>query len=141
MNSIDVPKPLVVTRMDGPLDSDPAELLNPRWEQIESAIHRLDGNTCTLVALGIGAPPVPHMAIGGGEDGRYIVYATNDNLAFATLMNPMATPGKCSLVAGGQRGEYESRNCVGLKDALRAARTYAETGAADATLTWEQSRK
>jgi hypothetical protein len=138
---MDIQKSLVVTRMDGPNDSDPDELINPTWSEIESAIRRLDGNTCTLLVLGIGEPPVPHMAIGGGEDGKYIVYTTADNLSFATLINPAASFGKCLLVAGGQRGEYDLRKFVSLTDAMRAAKTYAETGATDPTLAWDDSAR
>jgi hypothetical protein len=129
---------MIVTRMDGPEDSDPTEKRNPTWEDIESAIRRLDGETCTLVCLGIGEPPVPHMAIGGGKGGKYIVYSTRDNRCFYNLMNPQAAPGKCLLKAGGQDGDYDARQCVSLTDALRAAKTYAETGQIDPSLTWER---
>ncbi len=127
---------LVVKRLDGPDDSDPSELRDPKWADIEGAIERLDGETCTLLILGIG-DPVPHMAIGGGKDGRYIVYATEDNESFSSLVNPNAAKGKFYLTAGGQEGEYELKMCVGLSAALRAARTYAETGQCDAALNWE----
>jgi hypothetical protein len=129
---------LVVTRMDGPDDPDPTEHLNPSWPEIEAAIRRLDGKDCTLLVLGIGEPPVPHMAIGGGEDGLYIVYTTPDNRTFYKLVNPKAPPGKRLLVAGGQRGDYDCRICVGLSDAITAAKTYAETGQCDPTLSWEK---
>jgi hypothetical protein len=135
----DATKSLVVTRMDGPKDSDQSELKNPRWSDIESAVRRLDGNSCSLLILGIGKTPVPHMAIGGGEAGKYIVYVTTDNLTFTNLINLAAAQGRFSLVAGGQRGEYDLRLCVSLSDALRAAKHYAETGRTDPTLTWEIS--
>lgn len=133
----DAPGRLVVTRMDGPEDRDPTELEQPAWRDIEEAIRRLDGSTCSLVILGIGEPPTPHMGIGGGENGQYIVYATPDNIVFHTLINPNATSGKVMLVAGGQRGAYEKQICVGLPEALRAARTYAESGELDSSLTWK----
>src|SRR5690349_16976748 len=68
-------KTLAVIRMDGPEDRAAEELGNPAWQDIESAIRRLNGDTCSLLILGIG-DPVPHMGIGGGEDGKYIVYVT-----------------------------------------------------------------
>jgi Immunity protein Imm1 len=132
------PKALVVTRLGGPVDSDAAEHQNPTWSDIEAAIRRLDGHTCSLVILRIGPPPVPHMAIGGGEAGKYIVYTARDNLSFHTLINPQASSGKCFLVAGGQRGDYDLKVCVSLSEALRAARIYAETGGHDPTLTWHE---
>jgi hypothetical protein len=91
-----------------------------------------------MLILGIG-DPVPHMGIGGGKDGQYIVYTTMDNLSFSTLINPQAMPGKRLLVAGGQLGDYENKICVSLNDVLLAARTYAQTGQNEPTLTWRKS--
>lgn len=90
------------------------------------------------MSLGIG-DPVPHMGIGGGGDGKYVVYVTPDNIRFYTLINPSARPGKCMLVAGGQLGDYECKKCVSLREALIAAKTYAETGQVDPELNWETS--
>ncbi len=118
---------LKVTRLDGPEDSKGDEILSSDWLDIETAIRRLDGDSCSLVVLGIGEPPVPHMAIGGGH-GRYIVYATSDNITFYKAVDPNAAGGKCDLVAGGQRGSHDLRLCIGLDEALRAAKAYAETG-------------
>jgi hypothetical protein len=78
------------------------------------------------------------MAIGGGEDGQYIVYATPDNQRFYKVVNPKAPPGKRLLVAGGQRGDYDRKICIGLADAITAAKMYAETGQYDPTLFWEE---
>ena len=104
---------LVVTRMDGP-DASDASTENPSWAEIESAIRSLDGKRRTLIILGVG-DPTPHMGIGGGGDGKYIVYVTPDNLTFDTLIHPDAPPGKCLLVAGGQLGDYENRICTSEK--------------------------
>jgi len=127
-----------VNCLNGPEDSNPGEVKNPTWQQIEAAIRRLDGERCTLLILSVG-DPVPHMAIGGGENGKYIVYATPDNMSFHTLINPSAPPGKCMLTAGAQRGDYELKICVSLREALQAAKTYAETGEVDAGLAWKSS--
>jgi hypothetical protein len=131
------PKTLAVTRMDGPEDRAAEELGNPTWQDIESAIRRLDGDTCSLLILGL-SDPVPHLAIGGGQDGKYIVYATPDNLTFYNLINPQAAPGKSMLVAGGQQGDYANKQCVGLPEVLRAAKTYAESGRLESSLVWEK---
>ena len=134
----DTAKKLVVTRLDGPEDAAAEEMENPTWQDIETAIRRLDGDSCTILVLGIGEPPVPHMAIGGGENGKYIVYTTDDNLVFYNLINPNASPGKTLLVAGGQRGDYANKQLVGFENAIRAAKSYAETGQPDPTLVWEK---
>ncbi len=123
--------------MDGPDNSDGAELLNPTWADIETAIRRLDADQCSLVILGIGEPPAPHLAICGGN-GKYLVYATEDNVTFHKLVNPNADEGKFDLVAAGQMGSYPVRWCVGLEEALRAAKTYAENGSLDGSLNWER---
>ena len=136
----DTSRRLLISRMDGPEDKTDASAEKPDWDEIERAIRRLDGNTCSLLILGIG-DPVPHMAIGGGEAGKYIVYATPDNWIFHKLMNPHASPGKSYLVAGGQRGDYANKQMVTLADVLRAAKTYAETGQLDSNLVWEKQRR
>jgi Immunity protein Imm1 len=133
----DISKILAVKRLDGPDDSDSSERLNPSWSDIETAIRSLDGETRTLVVLGIGNP-VPHMAIGGGTGGQYILYETPDNLTFHNLINLNADDkSKVRLTAGGQEAEYRSKLCVGLAEVLRAAKTYAESGQIDPTLNWE----
>jgi hypothetical protein len=82
---------------------------------------------------------VTNRNIGGGEEGKYIVYATPDNMSFHTLINPNAPPGRCMLTTGGQVGDYELKICVSLREALQAAKTYAETGEVDAGLAWKSS--
>lgn len=131
-------KALIVQRLAGPEDNSGTERLNPSWEEIEQAIRQLDGDRRTLFTLGLSDPPVPHMSIGGGGCGLYIIYATEDNLTFNTLVNPDSPPGKCTLIAGGQPGRYDRKLCVELKSALRAARTYAETGKCDSELVWQR---
>ena len=132
----EIAKRLAVKRIDGPDDSDSSERWNPSWNDIETAIRSLDGETRTLVVLGIGNP-VPHMGIGGGTGGQYILYETPDNLTFHNLINPNADKGKVRLKAGGQEAEYRSKLCVRLAEVLQAARTYAESGQIDPTLNWE----
>jgi hypothetical protein len=56
---------------------------NPNWQQIETAIRDLDGNTKTLVSLKI--DDETYMMIGGGNFGKYIVTATLDNEVFHSL--------------------------------------------------------
>jgi len=127
----------LVNRMDGPEDKCPASIERPAWNDIEKAIRRLDGNTCSLLVLGIG-DPVPHMAIGGGDAGKYTVYVTPDNWTFHSLVNSHAQAGRSYLVAGGQLGDYANKHVVGLEDVLRAAHAYAETGGLDPGLLWEK---
>jgi len=77
------------------------------------------------------------MAIGGGKQGKYILYATFDNVVFYKLADPESGPGQEELVAGGQAGMYQRRNCVSLGMALRAAKTFAQFGTLDSQLMWD----
>jgi hypothetical protein len=125
-----------ITYLCGPKDTDQRELTNPSWPDIENAIRQLNGNDRSLVSFRSGIP-VPHMAIGGGSNGKYIVYATHDNITFYTMAGADKTAGKVIFVAGGQPGDYPIRNCVSLESALRAAKVYAEEGRVDSNFEWD----
>jgi hypothetical protein len=77
------------------------------------------------------------MAIGGGRDGKYIVYATHDNITFYTMVGTDRGEGKVVFVAGGQPGDYLIRNCVTLELALRAAQAFAEECRVDNSFEWD----
>jgi hypothetical protein len=106
----------------------------PKWDQIEEAIRRLDGWRKTLVVLS--GDGVCHMAIGGGEGGKYVAYITFDNEAFFSLVDPSKPDGVDMQVVGAQQGDYPARMCVNLDTALKAARTYADTGQLDGSVHW-----
>ncbi len=78
------------------------------------------------------------MAVGGGENGNYVTYATFDNQHFHTLLNPSNPSGIITLVIGGQKGEYAANECVDLNMVLKAARKFAETGKLDETVLWSE---
>jgi hypothetical protein len=120
----------------GPKDANHRELSNPSWIDIETAIRQLNGNDRTLVLFGSGTP-VPHMAIGGGSNGKYIVYATHDNITFYTMVGTDRSESKVVFVAGGQPGDYPIRNCVTLEQALRAAQVFAEECRVDNSFEWD----
>lgn len=120
----------------GPKDADPCELPNPRWADIELAIRQLNGDDRTVVSFGSGTP-APHMAIGGGRGGKYIVYATHDNITFYTMVGADRSEDKVVFVAGGQPGEYLIRNCVTLQQALLAAQVFAEECRVDSSFDWD----
>ncbi len=113
------------------------EIENPSWSDIADAIKALDGNTRTMINLGIGGQA--HMTIGGGTAGEYVVYATFDNACFHNLLNPtkLSSKEKVSLVAGGQLGEYPERLCVPLELVLEAAKAFSDSGVLASGATWE----
>lgn len=127
------------------LTTDTKTITNPTWADVEREISALDARAQTLVIL---APPPPkgapegdqHLAVGGGADGHFIVYATEDNLNFWNLTDPErgGAERKVRMNIGGQEGEYREAQFVSRELALRAARRYVEDGQRAADLVWTQ---
>jgi Immunity protein Imm1 len=107
------------------------------WTEIETAIRELDGHYKTLVTLE--GDDETHMAVGGGLD-LYVVYVTFDNETFHYLVDLSKPDTNERLTVGGQEGIYPVKLCVGISAVLKAARTFAEFGKMDKSLTWEQDR-
>ena len=105
------------------------------WTEIESAISQLDGHHKTLVTLE--ADDEIHMAVGGGR-GRYIVYLTFDNERFHYVVEPSRPDVEENLTVGGQEGAYPAKLCVGINSVLKAAKAFAELGAMEKSIIWEQ---
>lgn len=124
-----------VTRMFGPDDRERQFVAQPTWEVVERAIRSLNGLDRTFVSLS-NERPDSHMGIGGGS-GYFICYVTDDNLNFNNLIDPSNGLEMCSLVTGGQRGEFQARQCVTLEAVLDAASAYYKTGRRDESLVWE----
>jgi hypothetical protein len=128
------------------LTTDTKTITTPTWADVEREIVALDARTQTLVML---APPPPkgapegdhHLAVGGGGDGRFIVYTTEDNLNFWNLTEPekRGAERKVRMNIGGQEGEYREAQFVSRELALRAARRYVEDGQRAPDLTWTKS--
>jgi hypothetical protein len=127
------------------LTTDSETIVNPTWEQVEGALGSLDARTVTLVILAPAAPKGPpdgdhHMGIGGGEDGRCIVYVTADNLHFWNLEDTTKSKSETRILmlVGGQEGDYRDAQCVPREWALKAAREYFEHGTRATDLPWTQ---
>lgn len=104
------------------------------WAKIKSAIEELDAKQKTLMT--IEADGETHMAVGGGL-GKYVVYATFDNVSFYNLVDPSKSHDLETLVVGGQTGVYPARMCVDQQTALKAAKTFTESGKLEQSVTWE----
>ncbi len=105
------------------------------WTEIEAAISQLDGHHKTLVTLE--ADDEIHMAVGGGR-GKYIVYLTFDNERFHYVVEPSRPDVEENLTVGGQEGAYPAKLCVGINSVLKAAKAFAELGAMEKSIIWEQ---
>jgi hypothetical protein len=110
---------------------------NPSWSQIETAIRELDGESKTLVTLGIDEDTF--MSIGGGAN-KYIVTVTFDNCNFYVLIGSLKSEQIQTLVVGGQNGNYPANKCVDLLHCLLAARTFTESRKMDTLLTWQEDK-
>lgn len=102
---------------------------------IRAFLKELDGRRKTLVMLR--NDDNANLVVGGGDGGRYIVYATFDNHSFQILSRDANSSLTVSLNAGGQVGEYPERWVVGIEDAMQAASCFAENGILDPSLLWE----
>ena len=79
------------------------------------------------------------MGIGGGNNGLYTVMIDSPEYGAAqNLVDPSKSEKEVTLVVGGQSSGYPERMCVDLFRALQAARTFAETGQVDGSLSWEE---
>lgn len=125
------------------LTTDVGTIEHPSWGDIEKAIRALDGKNLTLVVLAPAAPKGPphgehHMAIGGGKDGRCVVYVTDDNLHFWSLEDAGRSGAgeRILMLVGGQEGDYREAQCVSREWALKAAREYFDHGVRASDLPW-----
>ncbi len=104
------------------------------WAEIKSAIEELDAKKKTLVTIETNGNT--HMAVGGGM-GKYVVYATFDNVSLYNLIEPTKSNDLETLVVGGQIGAYPARMCVDLETVLKAAKTFTESGTLEESVIWE----
>lgn len=109
---------------------------NPTWQQIEATICELNGKNQTLVTLG--SDEESYMSIGGGEAGKYIVNVTFDGVTFYNLVDRSQTDRVESLVVGGQLGNYPAKLLANLDSVLLVAKSFAQTGKLEESLTWEE---
>ena len=117
-----------------PTDVEDDDVPRPSWPQIETAIRALDGKRRTMVILG--ADGESHLTVGGGSSNRYVVYMTFDNMQFLNLMSRDRADKTVRLFVGGQDGLFPDNSVVDIALALRAAKTFAETGQPDPLCKW-----
>lgn len=111
---------------------------DPTWSEVEKGIRALNNGDVNDVYLYADAENDEEFLGIGGGDGRYVVTGAFEE-TFPTVVDPGRSGGEESLVVGGQEGSYPSRMIVSLDVALRAARSYYESGKfGGGGLTWEE---
>jgi hypothetical protein len=109
----------------------------PQLPQIARAIAALDGNTKTVVC--IEGEMKAHMDIGGGAAQGCVVALSYDNSKFYIVINPAAAGEHIDVKVGGDPRPYPAEMLVSKDIALKAAKTFAETGAAEPSIHWRDT--
>ncbi len=119
---------LTVCEWNGP-QMVSTDILAPKWSQVEAAIRALD--ECVRNDLYLqprACDPETYLAVGGGN-GRYVATGSINNERFPTAVWQLADNGsRESLVVGGQTGDYPRSWILDLDSALRATRSFFDTG-------------
>ena len=113
---------------------------NPTWQDVEQAIRQLDGWQFNCVMLHPHENQDRWMGVCGGEEGLLFVTITTEHEGNFILIDPMY-PDKeepwSFLVNQSDTECYRYEVCE-LEPALKAAKTFVETGTTEPSLTWRQ---
>jgi hypothetical protein len=118
--------------------SPEVEVYDPTWDQIESAIRRLDGNHRSIVIIGQLDPETDFMGIGGGKDGVYRCFVYDRQGREFAVIDPSKPPDKLVDILMGQKTSVSLQECIDLDTVLLAAKSYAESGQLEKKLTWKE---
>jgi hypothetical protein len=105
------------------------EYREPSWELVEIAIRDLNGQSRNdLYLQAVASDRETYLAVGGGG-GRYLVSGSLRGESFPTVISGSSSDSKReSLVVGGQAGDYPRNWILDLDTALRAAKSYFQSG-------------
>lgn len=114
-------------------------IVNPTWDQVDTAIRTLDDGQYNDVYLQpLARDGETFLRVAGGK-GRYLVSAAVGGQTFPTLVDPGRDPVATeTLFAGGLSGAYPSRWITPLETALNVAHSYFETGRISEEHEWEE---
>jgi Immunity protein Imm1 len=122
-------------------DQEPRDevTLSPSWGEVERAIRNLDGDSLNDLYLHPNDQvPESYFAVGGGEDGRYLVIICEANERFTEAVSSLADDGtRVSMMCGGQPTSFATRQLVDLEAVLVAAKHFYDSGSASPRVTWE----
>lgn len=128
---------LVICRWSGNTKEDQI-VQNPTWFDVENAVKRLNGKEYNDIYL---TPDIgneeTYLAIGGG-DGQYLVAGSINNEIFPTYVDAEKSVEKqVQIVVGGQLGDYPENYIVSLDAALKAVKSFYETGNFGNDVPWQ----
>lgn len=109
------------------------EIQSPTWAAVETAIQQLDQQHHSEVILGDNS----YICVSGGN-GKYHVFIFTEDERNLILTDVSKDSTSVVLLAGGQSSRFENRHVVDLGQALKAAKTFFDTGKADHTLFWTE---
>ena len=112
---------------------------DPTWDEVQQMIELMDGRECTSLILE--HTEEDYLTIGGGG-AQYIceIYKQTapSDFHFWNLVDPNPRVTEPVRMMVGVEIYVEPQNCVDRSAVIRAAKTYCESGAVDATLPWER---
>lgn len=124
-----------VREMWGPEDEDEEGSPAPTWQELSQAIDRLGEAGRSMILLA-GEEEVPHLCIGGGKNGEYILYVMHADGKCYAAVDPEGGEEPVAILVGGDLKEFPARMCVGEATVLRAAKTFYRTGDLDESVAW-----
>jgi hypothetical protein len=107
-------------------------MANPSWEDVQTAIRRLDAERHTEVMLAGSA----QMSIGGGGGRYFVSIFTEDERSLVLLDRGNPDDEMVTLMAAGQNVALPRQQVVDVESAIRAARYFVESECADPNLDW-----
>jgi hypothetical protein len=108
---------------------------HPSWDEVESAIRRLDQQRHTEVTISKGGQAYLSASGGGGQ--FYVFMYTEDERSMC-LASGASTDGNTSVVCGGQSIAIANKHIVGLDAAILAAHHYFTKGKTVDSLRWAE---
>jgi hypothetical protein len=111
----------------------------PTWNQVESAVRRLDNERFNDLYLQPDATNSEIYLCVGGGNGRYVLAGALSGEVFPSLVDPSrAAEPTLLLRVGGQEGDYPANAVHDLETALEAVRAFWSTGQFEdtASLRW-----
>lgn len=108
------------------------------WSDVENAVRSLNGREYNDIYL---TPDKinqqTYLSVGGG-DGKYLVSGSINNEIFPTYVNPDVSGAKeIQIIVGGQSGDYPENYIVDINTALKAVKSFYESGNFENDIPWK----